>query len=49
MVFQHQEFHGLKLKVLPDFNDNGHLIEGRRPKRGDIVVFRYPKMKQFTM
>jgi signal peptidase I len=32
----------LEIKVLPDFNDNGHLIEGPRPKRGDIVVFRYP-------
>lgn len=28
--------------VLPDFNGNGHLIEGERPRRGDIVVFRYP-------
>ena len=35
--------HWLEIKVLPDFNDNGHLIEGERPKRGDIVVFRYPK------
>lgn len=33
----------IEVKVLPDFNDNGHLIEGDRPKRGDIVVFRYPK------
>lgn len=33
----------LEVKVFPDFNDNGHLIEGPRPKRGDIVVFRYPK------
>ena len=33
----------LEVKVLPDFNDNGHLIEGPRPQRGDIVVFRYPK------
>jgi signal peptidase I len=32
-----------EIKVLPDFNDNGHLIVGERPKRGDIVVFRYPK------
>ena len=23
-------------------NDNGHLIDGERPKRGDIVIFRYP-------
>lgn len=33
----------LEVKVVPDFNDNGHLIEGDRPQRGDIVVFRYPK------
>ena len=32
----------LEVKVLPDFNDNGHLIEGPKPTRGDIVVFRYP-------
>lgn len=29
----------LNLKLLPDFFNNGHLIEGERPKRGDIVVF----------
>lgn len=33
----------LEIPVLPDFNGNGHLIEGDRPKRGDIVVFRFPK------
>ncbi len=33
----------LEIKLLPDFNDNGHLIKGDGPKRGDIVVFRYPK------
>jgi len=33
----------LEVKVLPDFNDNGHLISGDGPARGDIVVFRYPK------
>ena len=32
----------IEVKVLPDFKENGHLIEGERPKRGDIVVFRYP-------
>ncbi len=32
----------IEVKVLPDFKGNGHLIEGPRPKRGDIVVFRYP-------
>jgi len=33
----------LEIPVLPDFNGNGHLINGARPQRGDIVVFRYPK------
>lgn len=32
----------IELQVVPDFNDNGHLIEGDRPQRGDITVFRYP-------
>ncbi len=32
----------LEIPVLPDFKGNGHLIEGKRPQRGDIVVFRYP-------
>jgi len=31
------------IKVLPDFNGNGHLIEGPRPKREDIVIFYVPK------
>jgi signal peptidase I len=32
----------VEVQVLPDFFGNGHLIEGPKPKRGDIVVFRYP-------
>ena len=32
----------LEVPVAPDFNGNGHLWEGKRPQRGDIVVFRYP-------
>ncbi len=32
----------LEVKILPEFHDNGHLITGDGPKRGDIVVFRYP-------
>jgi len=28
--------------ILPDFNGNGHLIEGDKPKREDIVIFLYP-------
>jgi len=33
----------LNIPLLPDFNGNGHLIEGERPKREDIVIFLYPK------
>ncbi len=33
----------IEMPLLPDFNDNGHLFEGPRPKREDIVIFRYPK------
>jgi len=33
----------LEIPVLPDFNGNGHLVSSEGPKRGDIVVFRYPK------
>ncbi len=32
----------IELQVLPDFQGNGHLLEGDKPQRGDIVVFRYP-------
>ncbi len=32
----------IEVPLLPDFNKNGHLIEGDKPQRGDIVVFRYP-------
>ena len=32
----------LEVQVLPDFKGNGHLIDGPKPQRGDIVVFRYP-------
>ena len=32
----------LEIPILPDFNNNGHLIEGDKPQRGDIVIFRYP-------
>lgn len=33
----------LEVPVLPDFFDNGHLIEGPRPQREDIVIFRKPQ------
>ncbi len=32
----------LEIPVLPDTDKDGHLIEGPKPKRGDIVIFRYP-------
>ncbi|MCX2682743.1 signal peptidase I [Campylobacter sp. MIT 21-1685] len=32
----------VELPVLPDFNNNGHLIKAQGPQRGDIVVFRNP-------
>ena len=32
----------IEVPVLPDFDGDGHLISGNKPKRGDIVVFRYP-------
>lgn len=32
----------IEVPVLPDFNGDGHLIDGEKPKRGDIVIFRYP-------
>ncbi|BAF69824.1 signal peptidase I [Nitratiruptor sp. SB155-2] len=32
----------LEIPVLPDLDGDGHLIEGPKPKRGDIVIFRYP-------
>lgn len=32
----------LEIPVLPDFDGDGHLFDGDKPQRGDIVVFRYP-------
>jgi signal peptidase I len=31
------------IKLLPDFRGDGHLIDGPRPKREDIVIFYVPK------
>lgn len=33
----------LEIPVLPDFFGDGHILDTNLPKRGDIVVFRYPK------
>lgn len=32
----------INIPIIPDFNNNGHLIEGKRPSRGDIVIFIPP-------
>jgi len=32
----------LEIPLFPDFRGDGHLIDGPRPQRGDIVIFRYP-------
>lgn len=32
----------LEIPVLPDTDGDGHIIAGDKPKRGDIVIFRYP-------
>lgn len=32
----------LEVPVLPDFDGDGHILEGDKPQRGDIVIFRYP-------
>lgn len=36
----------LEIPVLPDFRGNGHIIDGERPKRGDIVVFIPPHVEK---
>lgn len=33
----------LDIPLVPDFNNNGHLIEGAKPQREDIVIFLYPR------
>lgn len=33
----------IDIQILPDFDGDGHILKGDMPKRGDIVVFRYPK------
>lgn len=36
----------IEVPVLPDFKENGHLVEGERPKRGDVVVFIPPHVEK---
>ena len=33
----------VEIPLVPDFNNNGHLIEGPKPQREDIVIFRFPE------
>jgi signal peptidase I len=33
----------IEVAVAPDSDGDGHLIQGDRPQRGDIVIFRYPQ------
>ncbi len=32
----------VEIPVLPDFDGDGHILTGDKPKRGDIVIFRFP-------
>lgn len=36
----------VEIPVFPDINDNGHIIEGERPKRGEIVIFIPPHVEK---
>lgn len=36
----------LEIPVMPDFKGNGHIIDGKRPQRGDIVVFIPPHIEK---
>lgn len=33
----------IEIPVWPDIDGDGHIYNGQKPKRGDIVIFRYPK------
>lgn len=36
----------LEIPVFPDFNKNGHILEGDRPNRGEIVIFIPPHIEK---
>ena len=36
----------IEVPVLPDFRGNGHIIEGKRPSRGEIVIFIPPHLEK---
>ncbi|NWF66191.1 MAG: signal peptidase I [Campylobacterales bacterium] len=33
----------IEVPILPDFDGDGHIFSGEGPKRGDVVIFRYPE------
>lgn len=36
----------IEVPIMPDFRGNGHLIEGKRPQRGEIVIFIPPHLEK---
>lgn len=38
--------YGIPTPIFMPLKGNGHLVQGEGPKRGDVVVFRYPKNRQ---
>ena len=36
----------IEVPVLPDFRGNGHIMEGKRPQKGDIVIFIPPHLEK---
>lgn len=36
----------LEIPIMPDFRGNGHIMEGKRPKQGEIVIFIPPHLEK---
>ena len=36
----------IEVPIFPDFHKNGHIIEGKRPNRGEIVIFIPPHIEK---
>ncbi len=36
----------LEIPIFPDINNNGHILEGKRPTRGEIVIFIPPHLEK---
>ncbi len=36
----------VEVPIMPDFFGNGHILEGKRPKRGEIVIFIPPHLEK---